>query len=588
MDKADIVLKEIQSILEDDADLCNFSRYMDYGKIVNNEYKWESRKTEFNNNGLINYTQCIRFVSDINNTFFEGFNKLCYQSKYYNSQSDLNSLYMIADYRREPNIRRSLNNIYKDLQSIMVNLDCNYCINGSSLTALDFICKNTVPTDSERRFITDIDSNVCKLIFIGQKCYLLALIDYNHITYVSLKKFVNIYDKDVEEGKPTFKLIVKKFFKLLEHCNIYFLKINMAQYYKNALTYHILRDIVDMHITLDKRICLEKLDDFKFDIDDDVNNTIKNRVDDALEKLIVKKLNACNFISNINIPSIIAGVRSSMTNANAHMVEKAYRNGMMLNSIFAKCGWNILRDNDLSKNGIESKYVDVGFREGHIYIYKEVNIIPKIAYVGNHSRNADGVGTYRILRPFVCREGKRIHHGELVNFTYPYNIHILYLDITDGKLYCDGRHPNVSNGNVCMGDLSGKVTFNNCDEKGVVELLGSCESLLKCINYTSAYNTDYEHIFLDNNNSTDYNGVEVENEETDVSRDSVKDLESIDTSDVEEIDELEFVNNETTGDGTTQRIHGPNVSNEHQTSSIDIINESSDDFIEDEEDETVS
>lgn len=65
-----------------------------------------------------------------------------------------------------------------------------------------------------------------------------------------------------------------------------------------------------------------------------------------------------------------------------------------------------------------------------------------------------------------------------------YKITKLYIN-QNGKMHCEGNHPNVQNGKVCMGDLE----INYSDKSSVLsEVLSRAERLLEVINYDSAYN----------------------------------------------------------------------------------------------------
>jgi hypothetical protein len=440
----------------------------------------------------------------------------------------------------------------------MVNLDCNYKITGSSLTALDFLDKNPRMTENERNLYKSLSLDLCRLIFVGDKCYLLAIIDRNHNIYVSTKQLINIYKKDKSENKETFYLIVLKLFKLIERCCIYFLKCGMAQYYKEIIVSSVINQIPPNKLTTDEKISLHTLDELNFSDDKEKDQEIKKKLDKSLDSVLLKIINSNFYISNINIGDVITSIKQNMTLANKHLVEKAYKNGLTMHNIFTNMGWSYVDPN--VRRNYKNNYVNI--RENHIYISKDVNIVPKIAYI-----MIDGIGRYRILKDFVLNdnkyygESKILHGGPSDPWHYPYKIHTLFLDITDGILYCDGTHPNVSNGNVCMGDLRGKVTFSNCSEEEIRKLLQDCEDLLKCINYTSAYNSSYDFLFRLSSNSKNYMGAEVdEDEEEEQSEDKTKELDFVsNNTDVEEISESEDETSENNSSRTVHRIQVPSI-----------------------------
>ena len=74
-----------------------------------------------------------------------------------------------------------------------------------------------------------------------------------------------------------------------------------------------------------------------------------------------------------------------------------------------------------------------------------------------------------------------------------YKIKKLYLNQA-GQLRCDGNHPNVSSGNVCMGDLV--IDFKD-KTSDLSDTLARAETLLDHINYDSAYDsTDRQALLL--------------------------------------------------------------------------------------------
>lgn len=554
LDKYNNILLSIKTLLENDSELCNFVRYIDYGSISNNSEEWKTNCNVLNDNNLKNQNQIVRFVKHIDVKFLDMLWKhLNHCDNNYNDSNYLDCLFVRYAARNNSSSNysysRSKTNLDRDIQSIMINLDCNYKIKGSSvLTALDFVCKNPKATSNEMDFYKKICMSLCRLIFVGDKCHLLALIDKNHIIYVSMKTLISIYEKDSSENKIDFNTIVLKLFKLIQRCCIYFLKCGLPQYYKEIITNDIITNIPFKDLNVDEKISLQSLDDINFDIDK--NNTsnvdVKKIIEDKIENIVLKLINKKYYISNIDIPQIINNIRDNMIRMNKYNVEKAYKNGLMLNEIFVQKGWSIV-DKGVREN---FKNNTVGFRDGHIYIKKQVDIIPKIAYLNNN-----GHPQYRILKKHVIEDKVLIEKtGHRVPVNYPFIIHTLYLDITDGVLYCDGKHPNVSNGNVCMGDLRGKVVFSDANKDQINELLDSCEKLLRCINYTSSYTGQYDYVYLDDLNSRDYHGVEDEDEDETLetkNESSAKDLDFVNTNDfTEESETSETENNSEIDNGT--------------------------------------
>ena len=75
-----------------------------------------------------------------------------------------------------------------------------------------------------------------------------------------------------------------------------------------------------------------------------------------------------------------------------------------------------------------------------------------------------------------------------------YHITKLYIN-QSGNMQCDGTHPNVSGGRVCMGDLR-DIDFSG-DVSDIQDILTRVEDLLDIINYDSAYNYDRQEHLLE-------------------------------------------------------------------------------------------
>ena len=73
LNNSDSVFIYIKNILMSDANLCNFSRYMDYGKIKKDASSgkvfWTTEKSVLNDSNKVNNTQLVRFVQKIDTKF---------------------------------------------------------------------------------------------------------------------------------------------------------------------------------------------------------------------------------------------------------------------------------------------------------------------------------------------------------------------------------------------------------------------------------------------------------------------------------------------------------------------------------------
>lgn len=124
---------------------------------------------------------------------------------------------------------------------------------------------------------------------------------------------------------------------------------------------------------------------------------------------------------------------------------EGYFSGLKLTTIFGALGWEFSEARSKSKSSVCWE--------------KKVQIVPNIfVYDGLH---------------YLIPEEKR-----------KWKITKLFL-YSDGRLNCDGRHPNVSGGDVCLGDM-GRVDFSQDKEK-LIDNIQRAERLLEIINYDSPY-----------------------------------------------------------------------------------------------------
>jgi len=136
-------------------------------------------------------------------------------------------------------------------------------------------------------------------------------------------------------------------------------------------------------------------------------------------------------------------------------VERAFTEGMHFGSKIEMLGWHPVKaprfiDEDRS-NDISS-----------LWWMKEVKIIP-------------AVFNYQNKKYSIAAD------------KHPYKVTKLYIN-QEGTLYCEGNHPNVRGGKVCMGDLRNiRMSGTPAD---VNEFLQRCEQLLELINFDSAYHKD--------------------------------------------------------------------------------------------------
>lgn len=514
--------------LEEDANLCNLTRYIDVGELKRTEnmsYErvsmWTSKISALNPQLKYNVSGIIRIVKDINPAFLDLF-RISTNDRRLSRTDTLQSIYNIYNRYGNSGNANAMNYRLHHLQDIMINIDCTYKINGSCITALDFIGKSLDATSSENNFYEPLANCTTRLIFVGNKSFLIGIIDDYHNIYISARILEMIYRKDESADKNVYKGIIIKLFNVLQRCSLYLLNQNMLQYFNDMMISPIINNLYlnKNKFSVDEKISINFLDDLNFDEDVDKDSYIKKKIVENISKEIYNVINSKFYISNIDIKELIDHIKQCNNIANDKRVKDAYYTGLTLYKIIDSCGWKVSTEQDPESRKLTRG--SIYFDPQHIYIYKDLNMYPHIAYT-----NSSGSRRYRILN--------ELGRERLKNKIW---IKRLYLDITTGILMCDGSHPNVSRNQVCMGDLKGKVTFTNSSEDEIKKLLKSCEELLTVCNFTSAYSSEYESYFRDSDYSMDYYGAEGVSESDILDhKNETKELESFDDADIEEISE---------------------------------------------------
>ena len=538
LNNSDSVFIYIKNILMTDANLCNFIRYMDYGKIKKDASSgkvfWTTEKSVLNDSNKVNNTQLVRFVQKIDTKFL---NELSNYNSYMRDHYDMSNRILNVLFNNTRGIKNvekydNINEEVKRIIGMMINIDCKYKITGSSLTALDFVGKNPNVTNTEYVFYRNcILMNITKMIFVGDKCYLLAIVDSSHHIYVSNKILMNIYNKDETDHKTVFKEIVVKLFNVIKNVSVYFLNTSISQYYNNIIVSPLIKQIYnDCDFNFDERSSLQSFKNFTFCDNLDRNEYIKQNIEKIIKSTVLNYINSRYFIDSIDIGRVIREMRENIVKAHKNLVDQAYTNGIRLNTIFQEAGWEYFDVKNHARN--------IYFNKDHIYIQKAINKIPRkaILYTDDVRSYTDSYNSHG--RDVVTR----IIKDEYINtFHEDTNIRVntLYLDIIDGVLLCEGSHPNVSSMKVCMGDLKGKVSFTNLDKDAVLDLLKKCEELLDFINYTSSYNSYGKTYFCREKYSKDYEGLDTTATSLDNSnnKNNIIDLSVVESDDLEELDE---------------------------------------------------
>jgi hypothetical protein len=191
----------------------------------------------------------------------------------------------------------------------------------------------------------------------------------------------------------------------------------------------------------------------------------------VVKKEIENYIDSKYYIEDIHLPSMICNIPNVINKTTKRISAKAFQSGMMVSSVLSKIGWNIVNNvsDHIDEHGLP-------LRSSHNYVYKDVDIVPRKAILDKYHLQNGETSTFRMLKDRAYAEIKSIIH-----------ITRLYIDLNTFKLYAIGYHPNVSGGNVCMGDLDGKVSFANKSMDEVKEIVQKLEDLLETVNYTSAY-----------------------------------------------------------------------------------------------------
>ena len=513
------MFKQILTLISHDANLCNYVRYMDYGKIITKENirLWESIECCLNEENRLNQTQIIRFVNNLDSKFFISLSEL-HNTFYYDSYSHKSNYGILPILRiyHADNTSRRLDNTEDNLKmehyilERSINIDFTLKMKGLSLTLLDFVNKNIKCVRVEKQFFQDILYFVNKLIFVGDKCHLLAITDVNDNIYVNLKCLENIYKMDVEK----FKDVVLKLFKVANKICIYFANNSIVQYIKGMVVYPILTDIYKKSLLMNvdgnsNESEITPLSDFNFTNDEKTNDSIKTNIKNIIEDYTCKYLNSTCNIDSYDIPGLVKTLRENYSKAFKDKLLKSFMTGLNIHNVCAQYGWEPCTPSEERISGY--------FHADHVYIKKTLNFIPTMAFVYMNDRT-----TKRVLKDSYIADFSS-HTG--------INVKTIYLDVTTGTMMADAKHPNVSGYSVCMGDIKGKISFIDASKEHIGEMLSDCEALLTAINYTSPYNHDGESYFKSNESSYNF-GETQENDSDDSGEPKVLDtIKSYDADD---------------------------------------------------------
>lgn len=448
-------------IIKDD-DLINLKNCIEEGKINNNYYMvMENVICDDNNQDRLTFisSSWIRFVN-MNSRFISEFDKL------YENELD----------KITKDVRLSkINGLNIKNQSILskgINIDSDLKLSGYHLNIMDILklvpVKNNYPLSSNQydSILNKLTNSIYKIMFVGDKNYIIAIVDGNGIMYVNKNICVKIF---LLGDKKQFQRIIKNIMLLFSQINSTVISRNMSVL-KSDITKPLVQDLVSNYL---KNIDIEYVNQKVFDLFKDENNKIDlliNQIEDYISHKIDLYLeNTCwgkDF--KYSYKNIISDILRRQRDIKRNAATKAFQNGLRIGSKFEMYGWSITTTDAICS----SESVSVFWK-------KTVNIRPD---------------------KFCCN-GKICKVNDDMIDDIPFCIHTLYLSST-GHLYAYGEHPNVdSSCKVCMGDLSGKIEVSDIDNIG--ENLRKLENLLYLINYDSSYTCKYIDWYRSNSHLID-------------------------------------------------------------------------------------
>ena len=537
-------------IIRNDASLCNFVRFTDYGKIDKetngSRLMWCTIPCNLNNDNRDCNSQIIRIINKLDSKFFYTLFNYDDNSSSIGNDNGIDILYSNnVFYTNSMSADRTQNSTDKALKNIisrMVNLDCLFKIKGTCLTALDFIGKNPNHTVSESDFFIKLNNFIKKFIFVGDKCYMLGVIDRNQNVYISQKTLEIVYKLDETQDKQKFKEIVLKLYSFIGSNCLTVLNMSLSQYISNDITNLVLnqtlREDAFRQLGESGNSEFKDLFNYKFTNDPNTDSYIKDSIKSIIYGYVDMYVKSYYSLKDFSLINIINSTRAKLEHLYFDKINDAYKNGLKISRICMEAGWNVYdRDNYPGKAPNSLNYNDQ-------YIYKKVSITPDTAVLYDSDAREYGVDKYRKLN----ENGIKYIRNE-----YGIYVDILFLSLNTGTMICVGKHPNVSGaGQVCMGDLKGKIVFQNTPREQIMENLIKCEKLLTCIHYASSYTSSGQMVFLNPDYSLNYNNFINGFKSDSEAKKAAKEMKIMDAVEMDCEFEEESSNNKTDQEDTTE------------------------------------
>lgn len=326
-----------------------------------------------------------------------------------------------------------------------VNIDPEFKLTGYHYNICDIFNAHFFETgESDRKY--DIGKTIYKLIYITEKNFLLGFIDNQAVLYLDNV----ILTKLRETSFSDFVKIVDRVISVYANANAIFFKLN-TQSCENYIVDKVASKLIST-INYDCTECTiippEHVDLFE---DFSVISNLMHKLTSTIREQVKIMLEGTRWgINNqYSYKQLLDDLLTTKYQSDTNSKEKAFMQGLLYGSKFELAGWEIserrFSDNDC------------------VCWEKNVEIIP--------------------CRLFYERKMYNINPSD-DTWQNPFKITKLFVT-SSGVMYCEGKHPNVSGGKVCMGDISGKINMG--DVKKLQANLARCESLLTSINYDSPY-----------------------------------------------------------------------------------------------------
>lgn len=506
---ADNVIGSIVSILNIDANLADLVNRFSYCKIKPRDNiagcDIIPLPCDFNDNNNKVCSDVVKFVDRINFDILRWyFDEHTYMRDKYECLSPLSIPRKSSVY---------VDDTYSKLYRKMVNVYPGATVRGTAINVFDFIFKNDKMTHRENDIIYSLSYRLHKLIFVGDKCHLLAFIDRYGFVTIDLKKFNELKNNLSEVD---FAVVVKRLFSYISKVCILLGNYSINQIYEDVVINPVILEIYKKKL-LQQMDCKDEVFDlsgFTFNDDPETDNIIQDNIVNIIKNHVFQYLNHNFDFRSVNVSGIISDIHAKSVTVQSEKLQKAFKQGLTLFRIFERHGW---KSYDPNVDGNMGVYLD----SNHIYMYKHVNIIPDTAYL---YKNND----------VACRRLKDKALKELTENRVIY-VDTIFINLTDGSMKAIAVHPNVhySNNNVCMGDLKGKIVFTDVGSDVIEQNIEACECLLRTCNYTSAYTEPGLSYFKSDSTSTEEFGNTSDN--TSECADSSDDIEtSLVRADIEE------------------------------------------------------